>query len=151
MEQKITKVFDSIIDEYGIGKLPKKYSRLYCREVFSDWKVAKAIDSSTGGINLTGLESLRRAETLRKWDRGCLSSRTSVQRAQRELEDYMTSQLPISCWYDDSVQRKVVSFAPEDVLRYMLRHYGLEEIAKTSSVEIAITGTITYLLLFILF
>jgi len=103
--------------------------------------LARAIDSSWGGLNLNGVEHLREfVEELERYERGCIPSRSTIQDRQRKLESYMSSTyMPYTCKYDDILKCEIASFKPQDVLKFILKTFQLDERAKSHSVELAIT------------
>ncbi len=69
-----------------------KYAR---KNIFLPWKVLKAINLAiNGGINFTGLESLRKVEGLEEYQQGFLPARSSVQQCAANLHLLGQSLIP---------------------------------------------------------
>ena len=102
--------------------------------------LARAIDSSYGGMNLTALKSIRKVEPLQSYERGFFVSHTTVQRSQNELEKYMAQFIPIRHYYDSRFGAEVATFDHKELLAFIIKHHGLHEHALAGSIEIAVTA-----------
>jgi hypothetical protein len=98
------------------------------------------MDSKYTGLNYQGLEAFRSLQPLKKFQRGFIPCSSTVQRHCLELEERMKEEgiEPFSTW-DEQIQAEVVTFDTEKLLRFLLRYFGLEEIAQEESVVIAVT------------
>jgi hypothetical protein len=113
--------------------------------------IAKAIDCSYGGINLTGLEAIRKIGVSDRFQRGPMPCRHTVSDKMQKFSKYINDNyLPLTCGLYQRALNKVGSFNPEDVseiasfpagaaLDFMLWSTGLDKIAKIRSVQIALT------------
>jgi hypothetical protein len=145
--QQITRlcaVSQVIFEKELFGSMPtervlRNYSKMYCRRyIYLPWKVLQALDTSiNGGINYTGLESLRKVEGLREYERGFLPSRSAVQRCAAELHALGQEVVPVK--KVESVLGEMFQFDYEKVVRHILRAFSLHEIAQRESVELCIT------------
>ena len=111
-----------------------------CREfmrqyVWNAWKIQKAIDlSPCGGLNYSGIESLRTVEELDKWERGCLPSESTIRRSAKALEEYALS-LGLEINVKATEYGNVYYFDPATLLRIIVEEHGMTEIAREGSNE----------------
>ncbi len=90
-----------------------------------------------GGINFTGLESLRKVEELEEYQKGFLPARSSVQQCAANLHLLGQSLIPfekVECQLGEMYQ-----FDYEKMIRYILKTFSLQGIAERESVELCIT------------
>jgi hypothetical protein len=133
-------IFDhEIFGSFTTQRVLKDISRKYARShIFLPWRVLRSIDLAiNGGINLTGLESLRKVEDLEDYQRGFLPSRTSVQNCAAELHALGQELIPIEkvpCDLGEMYQ-----YDYEKMVRYIIKVFSLHEIAQNESIELCIT------------
>jgi hypothetical protein len=78
-----------------LAELYKKYVFCEHQSLFAAWKVLRAIDTlAVGGLNHNGIETLQTVEKLKKYERGVLPSRSSVQRCAYELNEVGQQLIP---------------------------------------------------------
>lgn len=113
--------------------------RKYVRsEVFVPWKVLKAMDlAPKGSLNYQGLEILRGVEGLDKWEQGSLPARSTVQKQGRKMYEVGQQIIPIKAVDCDLGEMFMFEYEPK--LRLILKTFGLETVAASSSIELAIT------------
>ena len=113
-----------------ILKACRKFMQMY---VWNAWKLQKAIDlCPTGGLNYSGIESLRDVEGLQKWESGSLPSESTIRRRCRALDEYAVEVLgPINT--DETVNGKIYFEDPARLLRLMVESHGMSAVAKTGS------------------
>jgi hypothetical protein len=106
------------------------------------------MDTKYTGLNYQALQAIRTVEKLDKFERGMIPSCTTVQRTCTLLEDHMKNEwgivaqsIPPFGTYDDAqLSFEMVGFDAEILLRFLLKHYGLYQLAQEQEdVEIAIT------------
>jgi len=128
-------LFGSHATEAVLKDVSLKYAR---RTIFLPWQILRSIDLAiNGGINLTGLESLRQVENLADYQRGYLPSRATVQRCASELHSLGQELIPITRVPCDLGEMYQYEF--EKVTRYILKAFSLDHVAKSESVELCIT------------
>jgi hypothetical protein len=109
--------------------------------IFIIFEIAKAMDLKFAGLNYQGLEAIRSVQGKAKYERGYIPSATSVKRSCRQLEKYMkTLGLEPKTSFDSTLNAEVVSFDTNALLRFLIRQYGLEDIAKNESIYIGLTS-----------
>jgi len=89
---------------------------------------------------LTALKSIRSIQELEKYERGYFPCHTTVMREQVKLEKEMKNILGFSHKRNKRLNSEVASFDPEKLLCFIIKQYGLHEIALSESIEIAITA-----------
>lgn len=133
-----TALFGIEATRVALSEVYKKYIYDNQHSTFSSWRVLRAIDlSPVGGLNYNGIETLRKVEGLNKHQRGVLPSRSSIQKASYEL--YSIGQETIPFEKKDSPLGEVYQYEFEKFIRFMLKTFGLHDIAQTDSVELCIT------------
>jgi len=121
--------------ETVLHEVSLKYAR---KKIFLPWRVLRSIDLAiNGGINLTGLESLRQVEDLAEYQRGYLPSRGAVQICAAELHALGQELIPIEkvpCNLGEMYQ-----FDFEKMVRYIIKAFALHQVAQGDSIELCIT------------
>jgi len=87
-------------------------------------------------FNYETLETLRSIEGVERYEQGLIPSSSAVKRVARELENYADKHTPIV--YSESGDGFEFSNYAE-VLKMVFDAYGLSDLAKTRSIEIAVT------------
>jgi hypothetical protein len=114
---------------------------VFLREtLFTKKKSAQAVDMNHG-LNLGGMEVIRNMEGTKKGSMGLVWSSCTVKDVHREVEQEMKAKVAFkliserhgNMWID-GVQLNV-----KELLIYLIKHFGLEEKARASGCEIAIT------------
>jgi len=120
--------------------MAEMYKRHYFKEqrgLFAPWKVLRAIDqSAVGGLNYNGIETLRSVEGLEKYERGVLPSRLVVQRASYDLQEIGQTLVPFE--KKESNLGEMYQYNYEMFVCFILKIFGLEDIAQTESMELCI-------------
>jgi flagellar biosynthesis regulator FlbT len=128
-------LYGPVATEAVVREMSKSYAR---KHIFVPWKVLQSIDMAiNGGINFTGIESLRKVENLDSYERGFLPSRSSVQRCAAELHELGQEKVPF--YKVESELGEMYQFHYEKMLRYVLKTFQLDEIAQRDRVELCIT------------
>lgn len=118
-----------------LHQLARDYGR---NEVYKPWKILKAMDlAPKGSLNYRGIETLRRAEGLQKWELGFLPSRSNLQEKARRMYEVGQTVCPIK--HTPSELGEMFIFDYEPTLRLILKTFQLDEIAQRESIEIVIT------------
>lgn len=98
------------------------------------------MDLQFAGLNYQGLEAIRSVQGKAKNRRGYIPSAKPVKKSCRQLEDYVKSLgLEPKSYFDTTLNAEVVSFDTNALLRFLIRQFGLEEIAKEKSIYIGLT------------
>jgi len=128
-------LFGSYATEAVLKDVSLKYAR---KKTFLPWRVLRSIDLAiNGGINLTGLESLRQVESLAEYQRGYLPSRSTVQRCALELHSLGQELIPIE--KDPCDLEEMYEYNFEKVVRYILKAFSLDQEAQNDSVELELS------------
>jgi hypothetical protein len=133
-------VFDKeLFGSTSTDHVKREQVRKYCRNtIFLPWKVLQGLDTSiNGGINYNGLEILRSVEQLQHYERGCLPSRSSVQRCADELHKLGQKLVPVTKQL--CAVGELFAFNYGKMLRFILKTFSLYEIAQRDAVHICIT------------
>jgi hypothetical protein len=163
-EGKLKAIITTTMKEFDLDQVPADLFISVGQSIFQPWKIglfvfelflihghililpmpllAKAMDLRYTGLNLQGLETIRKVQCGSRYQRGMIPSSTAVKKICSRLEDVMKTSFgikPISS-YDESIKAETISFDAESLLRFLLVKFGLEEVAKESSIEIAITA-----------
>ncbi len=131
-----SKIFGERDTSIVLHDLAKDYAR---KSIFKPWKILRAMDlSPSGAFNYQGLEAFRGIEGLSKYQRGFIPSSPTVQRCAYELHNLAREIIPFEqrTVADGS---EVFQFAYEQKLRFLLKTFGLDEIARHDSVELCVT------------
>ena len=131
-------IYGAAVTAKVLEEMYQKYFFKEHREIFAPWKVLRAIDvSAVGGLNYSGLETLRSCEGLGKYQRGILPSRSSVQRASYDLHQLSQGIIPFHKVH--SPLGEMYQYDYERFLRFVLKTFKLDEIAQRESVEVSMT------------
>jgi hypothetical protein len=129
------RLFGNFATDTVMKEVCTRYAR---KSVFVPWKVLRSIDLAiNGGINYTGLESLRAVEELEKNQYGCLPSRSAVQQCAYQLQEL--GQNVVTMERVPSNLGECYQFNFEKQLRFLLQAFSLHDLAQRESVEICIT------------
>jgi len=93
------------------------------------------MDQNLTGFNFGALDAMRNVQSLSKYERGYISSGQTVRRRLKVLEQAMASK-----GLSMSESTTMTGLDPECLLRFILQVHKLDEVARTSSVMIALTG-----------
>ena len=118
--------------------------------VFSPWKILKAMDLAGFNLSLAGVEVLRRVDSTEKYSRGILPSEGSILRAARKVEANADALCPfkmIGRAFEDNNECSDASgdvgegfeFDTIKTTKTLFDSFGLTADAKHRSVELALT------------
>jgi hypothetical protein len=131
-------LFGVEVTKVVLAEVYKKFIFNEHQNTFASWKVLKAIDLSlVGGLNYNGIKTLRSFENLDKYQRGISPSRLSIQRAFLELFNLGQELFPFH--WKESDLGEVYQNDYEKFIRYIIKSFGLEDIAQRDSIEVLIT------------
>ena len=156
--EKVKRLVSEVLNEFNLTSLPDSIVQSHVKCVFAPWKIGKykylsvfylyipilklylvlkgkKMDENITGFNFGALDSMRKVQDLKKYEAGFICSGQTVRRKLTKLEDVMYSKgLTILNTTTES------SVDPEALLRNMLKVFKIDELAKTSSILIALTG-----------
>jgi hypothetical protein len=117
----------------------------YVRNKLCDAKAIARVVDLNHGLNITGLEALRKIENLPKWARGFIMSSSAVKTVFRKVETVMKSEMTTKqtqVAIDEGRDAQIIDGVELDIEAlcvYLINRWDLGEISKKRNVEIAIT------------
>jgi hypothetical protein len=131
-------IFGVVATKIVLDEIYKKHVAVRHRNIFSPWKILRAIDLSIGGcLNYNGVEVLRSVEGLERYERGILPSRSSIQRCAYEL--HTLGQLHIPFEKKECALGECFAYDYEKLVRFLLQSFSLYDVAQRETVELCIT------------
>jgi hypothetical protein len=166
-EKKLSEIIKAAMEAYEVEKIPYDFAYKAYRTYFEAWKVgmyrrvydfhisfiyqiahtlfvAKCIDKSYRGLNLSSLNAFRDLLQLDRYERGLIPCHTTVERAQNKLEQKMQTVVPYTIEYNQEMKCEVGSFDYRKLLKFIIVHHGLHDYAlrgreQDEAIAIAIT------------
>ena len=132
-------LIEQVLKAYELDDLPKTIVQKYYGKQFPAWKVGMAMDRHVGALNFQGVDSIRSVQELEKYARGIIPSCSTIRRCFNKLEEEMLKHVKVKRWIDETTKSEVASLDLEQLLRLLIRHYGLEQDAREGPIEVAIT------------
>lgn len=122
----------------ALNEMYTKYHLKEQRRVFLPWKLLRAMDLClSGSLNYKGVELLRSVEGLGRYQRGIIPSRSQIQRASYELNDFAQEHIPFE--KKESNIGEMFAYDYERFLRFILKVFKLHDAATHESIEICFT------------
>ena len=117
----------------------RSLAREEIKKIFSARNILKKMDTSSGSLNLSGLELLREVENDNsiKYYRGILPSRKMIYHIQKQLHDVGDTVNPFEPQHASSGE--AILFDEKKMLPLLFKTYGIHDEAKSKSVELALT------------
>jgi hypothetical protein len=116
------------------------YNLNFFKLYFTALVIAKSMDIRFAGLNFQGLETVRTVQDLGRREQGVIPSPSTVRRDMSKLECYMRSEYGLFGISGlDSAKNEVMTTPPEPLLRYLIKSYGLQDIAQVESIDMCIT------------
>ena len=110
--------------------------------IFRPWRLAEAI-ATTGAINGQAIDALRQVQKPTPWERVMFPSAKTVHDEEKALEAWGSKEYDLTVDYlPADKQGKIAEgwgFDVESMIYYVLKKYGLLELAQTDGIEIKIT------------
>ena len=139
---RAAKIHEALVDRNDpffcgiVFNITCEWSNKMNREFFSGWKLLQVWDTNeVVTINLGGITSLRSVEKLEKFERGSMLHGGTVCHYARKLESESSCHVKMTICPQDGGEDEVIYWNYEEHLRYVLKHYGLEEKARTHQVD----------------
>jgi hypothetical protein len=117
------------------------------KEVFTPWKIMKAIDITGFNLSLAGIEVLRRLDVAGRYARGIIPSKSTILRSARKVEAAGDSICPFSMIGrgfrdndDDGDIGEGFEFDVVKVTATLFDAFGLTTVAKRQSIDLALTS-----------
>lgn len=137
---------DSFLDGEAQSSMIDRVRKYIRNQLFTPWKILKAMDLAGFNLSLAGIEVLRRIDSANKYNQGLLPSKSSILRVARKVEANADALCPftmIGRAFDDSSNDEVGEGFEFDVLKTtktLFEAFGLMEDAKHRSVELGLTS-----------
>jgi len=133
----------AIMDEQFLNgrvhnELMKGFIIKYRNGTYTARNILRAMDLSSGGLNLSAIEILRSAEGLSSRERGFLPSKGQIQNVQRILEKYARNLIP--CKYQSTDDGECITFEAKELVRLVINSYQLNNIGKRRPLVWAVTS-----------
>jgi hypothetical protein len=117
------------------------------KEVFTPWKIVKAMDISGFNLNLAGIEVLRRVDITGRYGRGMIPSKSTTLRSARKVEAAEDSVCPFSMIGvgfrdndDDGDIGEGFEFDAVKLTAILFDAFGLTDVARSRPVDLALTA-----------